>query len=175
MLENNKRKYIKMLQTELFKIFICMGIGCIASSMIYFKLTINEWNNQIEYLTKTYIRETRLISLFFLFGYMLIFYGIVFYISKNKKLRNNRIQITFTTLFFMYALMVTLLLTINSYNDVLIVLSLMFWITGFLYLIFNLIVYGKNILISTIADPKDRITIVLAVGGAIISLIALFK
>lgn len=175
MLDNNKLKAKKMVQNELLKIFICMGIGSIASSMIYFKLTINEWNNQIEYLTRTYIREARLIFLFFLFGYMLIFYGIVFYISKNKELRNNRIQIFLTTAFFLYALMMTSLLTINSYNDVIIVLSLMFWITGFLYLIFNLIVYGKNILISTIADPKDRITIVLAIGGAIISLIALFK
>ncbi len=46
---------------------------------------------------------------------------------------------------------------------------------GLYYLFFTLGVYGKKLLVNSISDPKDRVTVVIAIFGSIISLIALFK
>lgn len=152
-----------------------MGVSFIFASFIYLKLLIGGGDQIIKDLYENYGSEINSALIYILFGLVFIFYAVVFYMSTNKKLKNNRFQIFIISIFFLYAMASTRVLTLKPNNEDFLIIALMLWITGFLYLIINLIIYGKNILNATINEPKDRITVVLAIGGAIISLIALFK
>lgn len=165
----------KINRNDYVKLFICMGVSFIFASFIYLKLLIGGGDQIIKDLYENYGSEITSASIYILFGFVFIFYAVVFYMSTNKKLKNNRFQIFIISIFFLYAMASTRVLTLKPNNEDFLIISLMLWITGFLYLIINLIIYGKNILNATINEPKDRITVVLAIGGAIISLIALFK
>ena len=46
---------------------------------------------------------------------------------------------------------------------------------GLYYLLITIGEYYKKLIVTSIKDPKDRVTVVIAIFGSIISLIALFK
>lgn len=170
---------------ESFKLFVCLGIGMITAGVFSLFKFYNLQTVETIVLNRGNIL---LSSVLVLLGLMLIFYSLVSAFLKSKKIDEIlKKQIVYITFFFVYGLgLMVIGLNFSKpivEGEVLLTKQFMMFLSlgasiflgGLYYLFFTLGVYGKKLLVNSISDPKDRVTVVIAIFGSIISLIALFK
>lgn len=170
---------------EIIKLLMCLGFGFVTTGVFWLISFYNMPAVRITNLDRSSIFGS---TSFVLFGLIFIFYSLIVYISRYKKGdKKIRIQILVITIFFLYGI-TTMILGLNYSrqtveNEVIITKKFMMFVMGgaslFLgglyYLLITIGEYYKKLIVTSIKDPKDRVTVVIAIFGSIISLIALFK